>query len=151
MIKRVRLEPRRDELLQRGQPRQHHDDEDGRAHRLDVGLRAEGHADGRHHPDRGRARQAGDRAPRVEDRAGADEAHAGQDLGRDPAGIASLRRHAHGEDREQGGSDADEDVGAEAGGLSLQLPLEADGAAQQDGEDELDEQLQPQRLRPVRE
>jgi hypothetical protein len=62
---------------------------------------------------------------------------------RDAAGVARPAEMWWGE-HEQGGPDADEDVGAQAGGLAAQLPFEADGPAQEHGQDELQQQLQPE-------
>ena len=131
-------------VLGLAQAHEHEPHQGSRSHRLRVGAGAHRHPDGGHHPDGGRAGEPGDGAPQVQDGARADEADPGQHLGRDAAGVAPpggdvLREHG-----EEGGPDADEDVGAQAGGLAAQLAFEADGPAQEHGEDELEQELQPE-------
>ena len=77
----------------------------------------------------------------VQDGARADEADAGEDLGRDAPGIAAARAHLDREVREGGRPDADQDVRAQAGRLALQLALEADDPAEHGGQGELQEQV----------
>jgi hypothetical protein len=55
----------------------------------------------------------------------------------------------HGHVHEQRRADADQDVRAQAGGLSRQFALEADDAAKQDGERELDEEIDAQDARDL--
>jgi hypothetical protein len=57
--------------------------------------------------------------------------------------------HAHGDVHQQRGTDTDQDVRAEAGGFPRQLALEADDAAQQDGEGQLDEEIDAQDARDL--
>src|SRR5436309_2249737 len=112
------------------------------AGRFPVECRAERDADRRHYPDRRRARQADDRTARVEDRAGADEADTGDDLGGHARRVGGPRSHRDRQLRVEHRSDADQDVRPQAGRLAPELPLQADGPSEQRRETELEEQLQ---------
>src|SRR5581483_6722922 len=87
-----------------------------------------------------------------EDDAGAEEADAGDDLGRDAArvgaddGVAARQEivEAVGADHgEQGRAAGDEHVRAQPGGLLVELALEADHAAERGGDREADEGVVP--------
>ncbi len=96
-----------------------------------------------HEPDRRGRRQAGDRAPGVEDRPGAEEADPGEDAGGHPderVAVPALGLDEEaGQHHHHGRADADEDIRPEAGGLLAGLALEPDEAAQGDGQDELED------------
>ena len=136
-----------DERLGLAEAHEHEPHEAGGTYRLHIGPRSHRHSDGRDHPDGGGAREARDRPSEVQDGARADEADAGEDLGRDPAGVASARRDVPREHGEERGPHADEDVRAETRGLAAKLALEADGPAEDHGEHELKEELQAERPR----
>jgi hypothetical protein len=57
--------------------------------------------------------------------------------------------HPDGDVHQQRGADADQDVGAQAGGLSRQLALEPDDAAEQYGQRQLDEEIDAQDARDL--
>jgi hypothetical protein len=86
----------------------------------------------------------------MEDRAGAKEADAGNDLRGDARrvtigtsiGRETDLRDVNREMREERGADADENVRTKAGRLPGDLALEADRAAEERGEEELEEQLE---------
>jgi hypothetical protein len=90
----------------------------------------------------------------LHDRARAEEADAGDDLRRDARRIADAltvhnadpRRDVH----EQRRADTDQNVGAEAGRLARQLSLEADDPAEQDGEQQLDQEIDAQDARDLK-
>src|ERR1051326_8432434 len=89
---------------------------------------------------------------RVEDRTSAEEADARDDLGRDACrvtvrmtgGVEADLRDADRQMGEQRGADTDEYVRTKAGGLPGDLTLEADRAAEQRREQELEQQGQSQ-------
>lgn len=91
---------------------------------------------------------------RVEDRSGSEKADAGDDLSRNARGVAvwaAIRREADLRDanrqmREKRRADADEYVRTKPGWLPGDLTLEADGAAEQRREQQLEQQGEPQRL-----
>jgi hypothetical protein len=56
---------------------------------------------------------------------------------------------AHGDVGEQRSADADENVRAQAGRFPRDLTLEPDRAAEDDGESELEEEIQAQRVRQL--
>src|SRR5690349_14304546 len=84
----------------------------------------------------------------MKDRAGAEEPDAGNDLGRDARRVTvrpairceSDLGDADREMREEGRADADENIRTEARRFPRHLALEADRAAEQGGEEQLDEQ-----------
>jgi hypothetical protein len=86
----------------------------------------------------------------VQDRAGAEETDPRDDLRGDTSGVAvgssvgreTDLRDVNREVREERGADADENVRTEAGGLSGNLTLEANRAAKDGGDEELDEQIE---------
>jgi hypothetical protein len=85
----------------------------------------------------------------MQDRAGAEEPDPGDDLRGDTSGVAigpSVGREAdlrnvNREVREECGADADENVRTEAGGFSGDFTLEANRAAEDRGDEKLDEQV----------
>src|SRR3954471_9026502 len=88
----------------------------------------------------------------MQDRACAEEADPGHDLRRDPCGVtiwpafgseADLR-DADREMREQRGAEADENIRTEPRRLACDLTLEADRAAENGGEQQLEQQHQSQ-------
>ena len=82
----------------------------------------------------------------LEDGSRADEADAGDDLGGDAGGVDGRAPVAiAGNDGEQRGSQRHQAVGAEAGGLSVQLALEADDRPQREPGDQANRELD---LRP---
>ena len=105
-----------------------------------VALAAEaaGDADGGRHPDAGGGGQALHVVlrPVLDDRAGAEEADAGDDALDDPAHVAdhhaALLRHEHEERR----ADRHQHVGAQAGRLAAPFPLVAERAAERGGEEQ---------------
>ncbi len=96
-----------------------------------------------------------DRALGVQDRAGAEEADTGDDLRRDAGRVAvraAVRREADLRDvdrelREQRRADADQNVRAQPSRFVRQLALDADGAAEERGEQQLDEDREAERRR----
>jgi hypothetical protein len=58
--------------------------------------------------------------------------------------VAIDEADARGDVHQQRGADADQDVRAQAGGLPGQLALEPDDATEQDGERQLDEEIDAQ-------
>ena len=116
-----------------------HERDHGRDHGRPVEAGPARHADRGHEPQRRRRRQAADREALADDRAGADEADAGDDLRRDARRIerdaARLRKRevapgVRGDEREQRRSHGDEHVRAEARFPLAQLALDADDAAE---------------------
>src|SRR5436190_12857119 len=77
-------------VLERPEAREHHRDERARTRGLDIPAGADRDADRRHHPDRGCGRQPGDRAARLHDGPGADEADARDDLRRQTSGVPEM-------------------------------------------------------------
>jgi hypothetical protein len=67
-------------VLDRPEKEKHGQYEDGGEDRRDVEAEADGHPDGRHHPDRSRGGQAVDLIALAKDRAGPEEADARYDL-----------------------------------------------------------------------
>src|SRR6266568_4531573 len=135
-----------DQQLDPPESSEHEQDQQRRAGRFPVECGAEGDADRRDHPDRRGAGQAHDRAAGVEDRAGADEADTGDDLGGHARRVGIPGSHRDRQLRVQHGADADEDVRSQASRLAPQLSLQANGPAEQRREAELEEQLQPEHL-----
>jgi hypothetical protein len=80
-------------------------------------------------------------AVRREDHAAADEADAGDDLGRDARRVddhTAIGQHVHEavfrDEHEQGRRDADQSIGSQTGGLLAYLPFKADQGGQYEGE-----------------
>src|SRR6266700_117139 len=136
----------RDQALDASESPQDDQDEQRRNGRFRIERRAQCDPDGRDDPDRGRAREADHRAARVLDRARADEPHTGHDLRGDSRRVGVPGRHRERELGVEHRADADEDVGPETSRLAAQLALEADGAAEQGRETQLEEQLQPEHI-----
>ena len=94
----------------------------------------------------------------MQNRAGAEEADARDDLRGDACGIAVRAavgrepdpRDVHRQLREQRRADADENVRAQAGGFSGDLALDADRAAEQRGQEQLAEDAEPKRDDEIR-
>jgi hypothetical protein len=90
----------------------------------------------------------------VQDRARTEKPDAGDDLRRDAGGVAERPavggeadlRDVDRQMREQRRADADQDVGAQARGLAGDLPLEADRAPEDGGEEQLQQQDEPERV-----
>ena len=107
-----------------------------------------GHADCRGEPDRGRGRQPPDGVVVDEDDPGADEPDPRDDLGRDARGVRVRVRPAGGAESvgadqgEQAGAQPHQDVGLDPGVLEVQVALEAEQQAQDEG------RAQGHRLRP---
>src|SRR5215203_1395710 len=139
--------------LEAAQSGQHEGHQQPSPQTFDVEAPADGEADRCHHPDRRRRSESGDDPLALHDGAGAEKPHAAHHLGGDARRVTdSLALHhadAHGDVHEQRGPEADEDVGPEAGGLPRELALEADDAAQEDRERQLDQEVEAQDSRDL--
>src|SRR2546427_224604 len=136
----------RHDQLHAAQPLEHEEHEQGGADRLEVESRAQRDPDRRDHPDRGGTGQPHHHAARVQDRSGADEPDARDDLRGHPGRDVVPRRHGDGELRVQDGAEADQDIRPEARGLPAELALQTDRAAEDGAERELSHQLEPEHL-----
>lgn len=94
----------------------------------------------RHGPERGGRRQPVNHPARLDDRAGPDEAHAGDHAGRDAQRISGVGafsgKHDLGQDHHHRRADADHDVRPQAGRLMAEFPLQPDQPSQDDGQDQ---------------
>ena len=91
-------------------------------------------ADHRRAPQRRRRIEAVNVDAFAQDDAGAQEADTGHDLGGDARRIALVDQP--GQDHEAAGAQRHQGIGAQPGHLLVPLPLDADGGAQQDGDEE---------------
>jgi hypothetical protein len=114
-------------------------DDGGPGQREGVEADGDGHADGGGDPHRGGRREAAHRHAVVDDRAGAEEADARDDLGGDArrvdrGGAPQVAEAVGGDQGEDGGAHAHEHVRAHAGRLVAGLSLQSHEPAQQDDE-----------------
>jgi hypothetical protein len=106
------------------------EDDEGGEDGWEIETGTAGHSNGGDDPDGGCAGESDDAIAAVEDEAGAEEADSLDDVGGDLAFIgACFPGDDDGEHGEEGGTEADEHVGAEAGGFAAGGAFEADDAA----------------------
>lgn len=102
----------------------------GGENRSDVEPAASGHSDGGDNEKRGCGGQAGGQAAGVKNRAGADEAYAGNDLSGNSGRVGGDAGELLGENSEQSRSETDKHIGAKTGGAVFELALEPNDSAE---------------------
>ena len=142
-------------MLDAPQPGQYDRHQGARAGRLDVEPGSDSDTERRDDPDRRRRGEAGDHAAALHDRSRTDETDSGDDLRRQPRGIADARSRVRQADadrhiRQQRGTDANENVRTKPRGLAFDLALQTDRAAKDDGERELEQQVEAKRADELR-
>ena len=132
---------------------------DGRDERRLPVAGARRHADPGDEPERRRRRQAAHGETLTDDRARAEEADPGDDLGRDPCrveddpvalGEVPVRPRVRGDEEEERGAERDEQVGAKPRLALAKLPLETDRTAERSRDEQPDRDVDPRELRQRR-
>jgi hypothetical protein len=116
-----------------------------------VEASATGHADAGYEPDGGGGGQPVNAASILDNSPGTQKADAGHHLSCDSrAGTLRGDAHAFGDDGEDGGTKAYEDVRPQSGSLTTNLTLNANRRAQNDGENQSKKIMRPDHLLPFR-
>src|SRR6266545_3808676 len=131
-----------EQVTERAQPDQGAKHENGRADREQVAPGPDRDAEGGGGPDAGRGGEPADGGTVAQDGPAAQEADAGDDLRRDPGRVPRPVEAVRRDEREQAGADGEQHVGAQAGWLVGELPLDADGPAQHGRQGQAGEELE---------